>query len=82
MNFDTIEYNGVEYPCRDVYVSREVGTINVSTEDLSAALNPNDDWDAVGEEEEYIDSKVYFYAPKEVLLGSAKDLQKYVRENT
>lgn len=82
MAFDTIEFNGKEYPVRDVYVNKEVGTVNVSNESLAAALNPNDNWDDVTPEAEYIDNKVYFYAPDDVVIGSIKKLTQYVKNNS
>lgn len=82
IELDSIEYNGKEYPCRDVYIDKEVGTINVSVESLSAALNPNDDWDSVDHEAGYIDSKVYFYVPDEMITKPIKELTKYVKDNS
>lgn len=82
MAFDTIEYLGKHYPVRDVYINKEVGTINVSNESLAAALNPKDDWGDVTSEAEYIDSKIYFYAPDDVLIGSIKKLTQHVKDNS
>ena len=82
MAFDTIEFDGKKFPVRDVYINKEVGTINVSNESLAAALNPKDDWDDVTSEAEYIDNKVYFYAPDDILVGSIKKLSKYVNDNS
>lgn len=81
MQLDIITFNNVNYPCRDVYI-KGVGTINVSTEALAKALNPTDNWDAVTGEAEYIDNKVYFYVPSELIKAPLKVLQQFINENS
>ena len=81
MEFDTIEFNGKEYPVRDVYIMG-VGTVNVSNEALATALNPTDNWDDATPQAAYIDSKIYWYAPDELLMGEIKVLSQYITENS
>ena len=81
-NFDSISYNGKEYTVRDVYVSKEVGTVNVSVESLSTALCPDGNWNNVSNEATYIDEKVYFYVPDEMINKPIKELKKYIKENS
>ncbi len=81
IELDTIEYKGNEYPCRDVYIDEESGTVNISVDSLSKALNPNDNWDEVEEEAEYIDSKIFFYVPDEMINNPIKELRDYIKES-
>ena len=77
---DTILFNEVEYPVKDVYV-KGVGTVNVSVESLERALNPHNDWTDITDEAEYIDSKIAFYVPDTIMKKSLKTLTDYVKEN-
>jgi hypothetical protein len=83
MAHDTIKYKDIEYPVRDVYIKAIKQTVNVSTESLSHVLCPDGDWNEVGIQETYIDEKIYFYAPDELVNnGSIKALTDYVNNNS
>lgn len=71
---DTINYNGVDYPYREITIFKKENPrdILVSTEELANEIYKN------GDEDSDVDNTFAGYVPTDVLHGRKSDLVKYV----
>ena len=77
---DTIVFNSVEYPVKEVYIQKEnYGWVKVATTDLSNVLF-NNVGEYVSKEAEVIDEQIMFFVESNELELPARELQRIVRE--
>lgn len=73
------EYKGKSYPSKSVYFQNENNEYIISKEDLSSALLQNgSDYDS--DEARYIDEKIFFFVPEDILTKSDEFIERYVDE--
>ena len=76
---DYFEYKGKSYPFRCAYFQNEDANYIVSCEKLNSVLLPDgSNYDS--EEAKYIDEKIFFFVPENILDKSDETIEKYVSE--